>query len=172
MCARQIFLPTPKKQRRPAAFFFAGIGQRCSLFWQMSCFFAHRECHYIIGSLFCQYPIWEKSPHQLIHHDGGGNRGIQAFRAAAHRQANPVRRGLLHLFAHAVALVADDEGKAFRYALPLIERRAVQLRGQDAVPLFAQLVSSPGKSSVVRRFMRKMLPIVARSTFGLNTSAH
>lgn len=25
-----IFLPTPKKQRRPAAFFFAGIGQRCS----------------------------------------------------------------------------------------------------------------------------------------------
>ena len=77
-----IFLPTPKKQRRPAAFFFAGIGQRCSLFWQMSCFFAHRECHYIIGSLFCQYPIWEKSPHQLVHHDGGGDRGIQALRRA------------------------------------------------------------------------------------------
>ena len=41
------------------------------------------------------------------------------LRAAAHRQANPVRRGLLHLFAHAVALVADAEGKAFRYALPV-----------------------------------------------------
>ena len=39
-------------------------------------------------------------------------------------------------------------------------------------PFSRSFVSSPGKSSVVRRFMRKMLPIVARSTFGLNTSAH
>ncbi len=64
---------------------------------------------------------------QIIHHDPRGYGRVQGFRAAAHRQAEPVSRGRFDRIGNPVALIADNQHKGRSDSAPLIEGISVQL---------------------------------------------